>query len=504
MENTGNDTATIVAATSASGAPQLLSPTLPLVIQPHEKIPFSWQWNVAKPGTYTDTLYYTASDTTLTTTLSFREVRPLLQIAPDLAFHFLCVGDSEIASVNILNASVDTIQVEGLHLLHGVVFSVFDTVGEIGPGDTALVHIRFEPASAAYQTDTLLMTASVLGCDSQYVVMLSGTGTTVKLAAEALDFDTVTAGQCKEDSLLIQNPCGPDIVIDSVISSGTVFRYVEPPLPLLVRSGSTIELHFLYCPIDSSLSEDTVLLIDSLHEIYTTTLHGAGRVAAKPWAHFTILKATVVAGDVTSTALRLDSTSLTGLHDLQATITFDPEVVSPESSAPYSGNLVTPDAYTFQGTFDFSNAPQFVASIRWLGLLGPRASTPLNLTLTADTELDVSVTLGVITVVDCSNLTGHVSVAGAYHLGNIIPDPVGGAVFGVAAPHVQIDLGNDGYVEAGIYDLTGRIEKQVLARLFERGSYMLSIPISGLSSGRHFFVICSLGWREIRPFLLIR
>src|SRR6185312_10375231 len=97
-------------------------------------------------------------------------------------------------------------------------------------------------------------------------------------------------------------------------------------------SGSSIKLHFLYCPKDSSLSEDTVLLIDSLHEIYTTTLRGVGRVPAKPWAHFTILNASVVAGDVTSTALWLDSTSLRGLHNFQANIAFDPEVVSPESS----------------------------------------------------------------------------------------------------------------------------------------------------------------------------
>ena len=498
--NYGNDTISIRSVSSSAHNTRLLSPLLPQIIQPHDTIAFSWQLSVAKPGAYMDTLYYHASDTTLSTIVAYTVVQPLLDVDSSLAFQFLCVNNAETSAITIRNTSPDTVRIVNVSLVHGLAFTLLDTISQLASGDSGEILIQFQPRSAGDWTDTLLITASVAGCDSEYAVSLSGAGTTMRLVAEPLDFDTVMVGECKEDSLLIQNPCGPDIVIDSVILNDTIFRYIGPALPLIVRSGNESELHFRYCPRDTSISEDTILLVDSLHNTYATTLRGVGRPLVNPWAHFTITDAIIISGDSASVNLRLDSTSLAGFHKFDATVSYDPEVVSFLGEGPFPSVQTAPGSFNFSGVLNFNQAQQFVASISWLGLLGPRSSTQVSLTFAVDTPLNVIVAPGLVTVTDCSNLSGHVSVAGPYHLGQIAPDPI----WEMAEPQVQIDLGNDGYVEAEVYDVTGRIEEQVLARSLERGSYWVTIPISTLSAGRHFFVIHSLGWREVRPFLIIR
>jgi hypothetical protein len=185
------------------------------------------------------------------------------------------------------------------------------------------------------------------------------------------------------------------------------------------------------------------------------------------------------------------------VHTFTSTISYDPSVVFfLGGSIPLSSSL--PGAVTFSGTLNFSQSPQTIASMRWLGLLGGQPSTKLNLAFSSDDALNAIVKTGLITIIDCSDLGGHVSVSGAYHLGQINPDPV------LNQAKVQIEIGQDGYVDAAIYDVTGRLERQVIARALGRGTYGIDLPVSTLGSGRHFFVVRSLGWSAIEPFLLLR
>ena len=96
---------------------------------------------------------------------------------------------------------------------------------------------------------------------------------------------------------------------------------------------------------------------------------------------------------------------------------------------------------------------------------------------------------GSITVTDCTGLNGEFSPGGDYSMGPIMPNPAS------EIATLPLTLGNDGYVEAGLYDMTGRLVESILAQSFVRGSYAINIPMNGLASARYMVVVSSLGWR---------
>jgi hypothetical protein len=497
ITNVGNDTVTIHSASLLPEGATLISPTLPVIVQPKSAVAFTWRWNATSLGSQVDTAFYSSPDTSLRTIVSYNSVRPELGIDSSLEFHFLCVNDSEFATLDIRNLSTDSIHIRNLQLQHGIDFSLRDSISTIAPDSSAQISIRFRPSSANRSTDSIFLTASVAQCESDYVVAIGGSGSVEQLATESLNFDTVLVEECKVDSLLVQNPCGPDITIDSIVISDSAFQFTTPSLPLHILSHGETELYFRYCPNHAVFSDDTIRLIDNFGNTYRTVLRGNGKSVSMPWAHFTLTGANIIAGDSESTLLELDSTSLVGVHTFTSTISYDPSVVFfLGGSIPLSSSL--PGAVTFSGTLNFSQSPQTIASMRWLGLLGGQPSTKLNLAFSSDDALNAIVKTGLITIIDCSDLGGHVSVSGAYHLGQINPDPV------LNQAKVQIEIGQDGYVDAAIYDVTGRLERQVIARALGRGTYGIDLPVSTLGSGRHFFVVRSLGWSAIEPFLLLR
>jgi hypothetical protein len=103
-----------------------------------------------------------------------------------------------------------------------------------------------------------------------------------------------------------------------------------------------------------------------------------------------------------------------------------------------------------------------------------------------------------VSVTDCFGLDGNLSPGGPYALSPVSPDPA----FDRATATLM--LGNDGYVEAKIYDMTGREIETILEQSFQRGTYSLDIPTDGLSSGRYMIIVSSLGWRAAKPFVIDR
>ena len=335
-------------------------------------------------------------------------------------------------------------------------------------------------------------------CDSTIAILLTGRGIVSGLAAENIDFDSVLVGQCREDSSLIGNPCGPAVTIDSVTLSHAAFKLISA-LPIIIPSLGSSEVLFSFCPLDTGMITDTATLYPSDSLPFTLVLHGIGAapLAATQWAYFTISSAAANAGNSVTTTITLDSSSLTSSHTIRAAVSYDPDVVSPLMGFSFPTQPVLPDSVTFSGAIDFSNHHP-IEYITWLTLLGPRASTAIKLALTADTPVNVIVNSGTITVTDCTGLNGQFSPGGDYALGPVTPDPAS------EIASLALTLGNDGYVEAGLYDMTGRLVENILSQSFTRGSYAVNIPMSGLASGRYMVVVNSLGWRDVRPLIIDR
>ena len=373
------------------------------------------------------------------------------------------------------------------------------------------MNLGFNPSLASGtlpQFDTLRITLSDAGCDSVISIMLTGRGIDSGLAADNIDFDSVLIGQCRDSSTFIGNPCGPSVIIDSILSKNPAFHLADSLPDTIPSLGSSIR--FSFCPqsSDTGVQTDTITFYPSDSLPFTIVLHGIG-VEPKPssfWVHFTISNETVNAGETATVSITLDSSTLTGKHAIRGVVSFDPVVLSPAVSPnlgfPIVAQVIAPDSIVFSNTFsdtiDFSDPGSFNESIHWLALLGPSATTVIGLDLTADTALNVIVKQGSVTVTDCTGLNGEFSPGGDYAMGPIMPNPAS------EIATLPLTLGNDGYVEAGLYDMTGRLIENILEQSFTRGSYTINIPMSGLASARYMVVVSSLGWRVAQPFVVDR
>jgi Abnormal spindle-like microcephaly-assoc'd, ASPM-SPD-2-Hydin len=502
ISNLGNDT--IAIESIQNGNPQQ-NDSINAILQPHERYPIAISWVPDSVGIFNDTIRYRLSDTTLTTTLIYRVAGAELHFDSVVPFHFVCIGGgSEILTDTVTNAGLDTIALSHFNLQAGGPFSLLDSESQLLPGQSIHLQFAFTPSELSdttQQSDTLHITLSDAGCDTVIAIVLTGRGIDSGLAADPIDFDSVLTGQCPEDSSLIGNPCGPSVIIDSVTLTNPFIHFVSLD-PDTIPSHGSAEAVFRFCPLDTGTETDTAILYPHGGEPFTVALHGIGFARGNPWAHFTISSASARADSVVTTSITLDSSSLTGKHRVRGVISFDPVVLSPIISPnvgfPISAQQVDPDSIAFIDSINFSD-PGLIEDIAWLTLVGPRASSAINFLITFDTNnVNVTVVPGKVTVTDCTGLNGQFSPGGDYALGPVTPNPA------TDVASLSLTLGNDGYVEAGLYDMTGKLIQNILAQSYNRGSYTITIPMDGLSSGRYMIVLTSLGWRAARPLVVDR
>ncbi len=496
ISNLGNDTITLQTL-QRKEPPQ--HDSIDVILQPNERYPVQISWVPDSTGRFTDTILYQLSDTILSTILSYRVVGAQVHFDSVVPFHFVCISDSVMAGDSLVNLGLDTLAVSISNLNSGGRFAILDTVSRMLPGQISSLRFSFtpsEPSDTVEMLDTVQLILGDAGCDSTIDIILSGKGIDSGLAAESIDFDSVLVPDCGEDSSLIGNPCGPSVSIDSIAWKSSAFQPASS-MPILVPSFGSAEVKFRFCPSDSGTEIDTATLYPNIGQPFKLALRGTGFKEGSLWAHFTISNAAARAGDTVVTTIRLDSSSLKGQYPASVAVTYDPSVVAFISGFTSPAHSVLQDSVAFSETIDFSN-PGFIEAISWLTLLGPRASSAIGLKLTTDTSVNIEVTRGSVVVTDCTGLNGQFVPGGNYAIGPVTPDPASeSASFG-------LQLGNDGFVEAGLYDMTGKLITNILAQSFTRGTYTINIPMDALSSGRYMLEVSSLGWRVATPFIIDR
>ncbi len=493
ISNLGNDTITILqwrGSHSGSGG------SIGAVLQPRGRLAVHIGLGADSLGLFSDTIRYQLSDTTLTTVLSYRVAGIAIHFDSMLSLPLVCVGASDTVVDSITNLGPDTLTVPEFRLLKGGDFTLLDSSEIIPAGQRISFRTAFHPGfgDTVVQSDTLQITLSDAGCDSVIEIILTGTGSNNGLAAKAIDFDSVLVKNCRDDSVLIQDPCGLPITIDSIRSKNGSFQLLDS-LPIVVPMGTSFELSFRFCPLDTGAEVDTIIMYPNGGPPFPVVMRGTGYQQANPWAHFTISSVAARAGEHVSTTITLDSSSLEGERLTHFGIRYDPGVVFSEGGSPFEVLPSAPDSLAFTDLIDFSK-PGFIDSLEWMTLLGPTASTAIQLLLSTDTAVNITVIPGQITVTDCTGLNGQFAPGGVYGIGPIVPNPA------LDIASFALQLGNDGFVEAGIYDLTGKYIERILSQSMNRGNFDVSIPTGGISSGRYMLVVRSLGWMAFRPLIV--
>ncbi|HEY3876547.1 MAG TPA: choice-of-anchor D domain-containing protein, partial [Candidatus Kapabacteria bacterium] len=491
--NRGNDTISVRSWAVDSGSSHALN----LLLQPGTvaSIPLSFIEN--RTGPAEDTVRFELADTSLASTIQFQVFGPSLGMQSSLRFPFRCLGTTALDSVAIANSGPDTIQLADFRL-SDTDYVVEDSTQMLAPQAQFALHLHFVSADTLPHFDTLRFIASDHGCDSTFAVALEAQTIDSGLAASAVDFGTIPIDSCAIDSTLVQNPCGPEVTIDSVFIGDKAIQWVIGE-PAVIPSDSSRFFVFRYCPeTDSITLADTAILFNGDQALLRIPLLGKASALGFPYASFTVSSATVPADSIATTVIRLDSLSLKGTHSVRGVLSFDPEVVEPETPMgfPHTATRVAADSLAFTATLDSSSAPSVIESINWRALVGPRSSTIIEFTLTTDVPLAVHSNNGTIAVTDCTGLNGSFASAGSYTISPVNPNPSSDEA------SVSVTLGYAGYVQAGLYDMTGREVEPILSQSMPEGTNAIAIPMHSISSGKYFFVIHTLGWEASEPVVI--
>lgn len=498
VQNLGNDTISIISIEGHHIPKRLLGN----ILRPDSFVIIPIMVPADTLGKFADTVSILLPDSVLSTIIVYQVSGASLFLNhSSVSFDYACIGDSLFRSLTITSTGQDTLELSNFSIQ--LPFRLLDSIRSLPPGavDSLLFEFRPQPADTVMQTDTFFFTATVNGCDSAIAIPVSGSGLDSGLAAEPLSFDSVLVGKCKNDSIVIGNPCGPTAILDTAILANKDFTIIST-FPDTVYSPQGARLTIQFCPSHAGMDMDTATLVFRSGVRIADVLSGVGIIRANPWAHFTVSSTTVPLDTQAIISIRLDSSSLTGKHPIKAIVTFDPTVLSLVSSFGPIATPVRADSVTFSDpALDFSKSSmgESIESLTWNTLAGPRSVSPVDLSVSVlDTFVNVQVQNGSVTLTECHGLEGQLASGGSYTLGTITPDPAS------EAASVTMQLGGDGYVEATIYDMTGHLVENILQETLQQGSYQLRIPTTSLASGRYMLQINSMGWHASAPFVVQR
>ena len=496
LSNLGNDTISVLALYGN----RIPRQSIGFLLRPNEGDIIGISIRTDSLGSFTDTISIELADTTLATSLTYRVAGAALSFSLPSHPPILCVGECDTDTVRIRSAGPDTLSLSNFSITSDTPFHLLDFPQVLLPGQSDMVRLSFCPMDSLVFLDTLHFQSSDNGCDSEFSILLSGTGIIQGVQADPVDFGSAIVGECRNDSMFVANPCGPAAAIDSLRLATTDFQLLST-MPDTVPALGSLELKFRFCPTVAGAEFDTATLVLHSGQRVREPLSGVGIAQAIPKAYFTISDTSVPMGDQAVSSIRFDSSSLRGRDTIRVVVSFDPTVLSPVLSSvgsfPSSIASAGSDSVTFSDVLDFGQ-PGFLDAITWNTLAGPRDSSVIGLSVTADTPLMVIVNKGSVTLTDCNGLAGRLASSGSYALGPVTPNPAAGEA------SVTMTLGSDGYVEAAIYDMAGGLAETVLQRSFTRGSYQLTIPTDALSSGRYMLEINSMGWRAVAPIVVDR
>ena len=494
--NIGNDTITILGwEVHSSEGIRAMSGTLSILMQPHETVPMGIAWPIDSVGIFTDTIEYFYAGGVSRTLVTYTVNGPQLRFDSTIELSFVCVGASDTDSVLISNLGTDSVDLSSFELSPSR-FALLDSAAGTAPNGSLILHLRFSPQDTVLVRDTLRISASTQGCGSTISIALVARGIVTGLAAHDRDFGRIALGTCTIDSVTVDNPCGPEETIDTIRSTNPAFALVSA-LPISVPSGGSQTIAFRFCPQDTAEVFDTVVF-DSKAGMVTSVLRGSGLSNGDARAAFSLSDTAIRADSIAIVRIMLDSASLVGRHGTRIAISFDPAVIALIEGFPFPIERDAADTISFSDTINFGMATGTIESIEWRGLLGPRASSSIGVRLTSDTLIHTTVIPGMVTITDCTGLNGQFSVAGAYVLGQLTPNPAS------SVAEAKLTLGNDGPVQAAIYDMTGKPVATIISGWMDRGDYQIELPIGSLASGGYILEVRSVGWAASEPLMVHR
>lgn len=228
VRNTG--TATLTSTISITGSGEFTLSTSNISVPPSDSVKVKAYYLPVNVGGDTATINFFTNDPFKPTVpvqiigqvLTF----PVLSLSTDtVAFGNVVVGLHKDMVVSITNTGTDTLTILSI-AANNAVFTSLTTSGDIAPGNSVNVTLRFTPVAVTTYTARFLVTSNAASLPD--TIHVSGTGISAPfpilgLSADSIDFGLVKAGQFKDTTVTITNTGTDTLKISSIVANNGVF-----------------------------------------------------------------------------------------------------------------------------------------------------------------------------------------------------------------------------------------------------------------------------------------
>jgi len=247
----------------------------------------------------------------------------------------------------------------------------------LGAGQSVPFSVKFQPSA----TETLSRTISLLGANSEVLVSLTASGTSVppgQLSPKpmSVSFGSIKVGSSQTNSVTLSNTGGTDIVVTQATLSGAGFSIGNLSLPLTLHAGSNTPFNVTFAPTGGGSFTGKVTFTTSSSSDVVLPISGAGVAPGQLTANPTSLAfGSVQAGNRSNKSETLTNNGGTAVTISQANVTGAGFSVSGLSlPVTLAANQSVPL------TVSFAPATAGAASAT-LAIVSDAAGSPLNIAL---------------------------------------------------------------------------------------------------------------------------
>lgn len=415
-----------------------------------------------------------------------------------------CIDGQDSATAVIRNLSGVAIHLDSIYFLHGDRFRLHTpSSSQINSHDSLLTEFYFDAKDLTAYTDTIVIHLHSLSCDSTITLAVSAQGSSSPLGyLHSLDFGNVALGDCKSDTIQINNYCGPDVTLNIQRQGSSTFSVT--PSSLTLATGQAGAIIIQYCPTTADLDSSIILLTP------TDTLYvkGRGVLDGTSQAKLSILSVEAILDSAVTVPIRLDSiASEFSVDTLNFQLRYDPNILryvrtdpsTALTSAHWKTVVTRQDGMIY---YQLSRGDRSIASgqllnTQWIALLGDADTTTLQIdSVHVSPERSLAVIDGTVTIASCGPIAGKVKPAGVFTIQAPLPNPASTFV------KVHVKLGAEGDIAFAVLDAIGKTLRVYKYPSMAAGEHAILLDLTALPDGACFLTVDCDGWHDSKPLLI--
>jgi archaellum component FlaF (FlaF/FlaG flagellin family) len=403
-----------------------------------------------------------------------------------LNFDEVLINSSKSLTITLTNTGTVDLEISEVSI-SGDGFTLFRVRNPIAiyAGNSTNIVVQFSPIEVKAYTGTITLTHNA--GNSPITIPLTGTGIeprpNIEISHRILNFDEVLINSSKSLTITLTNTGTVDLGMSEVSISVDGFTLFRVGSPITISAGNSTNIAVQFSPIEVRAYTGTITLTHNAgNSPITIPLTGTG---AEPTTHsITVSPNPLAFGDV----------KLSSYRDL-------PIVIKNESNVGliitnFEINVGNVSSFSIEDAIDIAVAPavSYTATVRFSpDGTGAKVATLKIVTNIGEETVNLSGS-GTPTI----SVDKLKEIPTTYNLMQNYPNPFNPTTI------IEYTIPKDEFVKLTVYDINGKIIKELVNDYKSVGKYSVGFNASGYSSGTYYYKLEAGEYKNMKKMVLLK